>query len=128
MEIPQLKDFKPQWLDTSETDEVKMITTSPIRDTEVGVKYDQEKPQYSLVPADALHEVVKVLTFGAKKYSPDNWKQVPDLQRRYKDAAGRHEYQSVSDDFDDETGLYHLAHKICCDMFRLQNLIDEANK
>ena len=92
----------------------------------IGNKLDAGKPRYSLVPQDALHEVVKVLTYGAKKYSDDNWKRVPDLQRRYKDAAGRHEYQNQSADFDDETGLYHLAHKICCDMFRLQSKIDEA--
>jgi hypothetical protein len=92
----------------------------------IGVKYDNDKPRYSLVPQDALHEVVKVLTYGAKKYSDDNWKKVPDLQRRYKDAGGRHEYQGESNDFDDETSLYHLAHKICCDMFRLQDKIDKA--
>jgi len=93
-------------------------------DSVIGKKYDDEKPRYCLIPEDALHEVVRVLTYGAQKYSDDNWKNVPDLQSRYKSAAGRHEYLSGKSDFDDETGLYHLAHKICCDLFRLQDKIN----
>lgn len=91
-----------------------------------GRKYDSEKPRYCLIPEDALHEVVKVLTYGAQKYDDENWRHVPDLHKRYKSAAGRHEYQSGHEDFDEETGLYHLAHKICCDLFRLQAKINEA--
>ena len=91
-----------------------------------GVKYDHEKPQYSLIPADALHEVVKVLTYGAQKYSPDNWKKVPDLQRRYSDALQRHLYQSLSEQNDSESGLNHLAHAVCCLLFKLQDNIDNA--
>lgn len=114
-------------VDTQDNDIPNMTTNWDKRRRDVpGVKYDNDKPRYSLMPQDALHEVVKVLTYGAKKYSDDNWKKVPDLQRRYKDAAGRHEYQGNSNDFDEETGLYHLAHKICCDIFRLQDKIDKA--
>ena len=34
-----------------------------------GKKKDQGKPRYSLVPINAEEEFVKVLTFGADKYS-----------------------------------------------------------
>lgn len=108
----------PHWLDTTEIDEAKMSE---------GVKYDEEKPQYSLVPADALHEVAKVLTFGAKKYAPDNWKKVPDLQRRYYDALQRHlfAYQK-GETLDPESGLHHLAHAGCCLFFMLQDNLEES--
>jgi len=44
-----------------------------------GVKYDSGKPDYTLLPLDALEQVVEVLTFGAAKYDRDNWKKVDKL-------------------------------------------------
>ena len=44
-----------------------------------GVKYDQDKPDYSLLPYGALEQVVQVLTYGSKKYDRNNWEHVPDL-------------------------------------------------
>ena len=37
-----------------------------------GRKFDGDKLQYGLLPPLALRDVVKVLTFGAQKYEPDN--------------------------------------------------------
>jgi hypothetical protein len=90
-----------------------------------GVKHSQGKPRYSLIPSNALNEVVKVLTFGAEKYSEDNWKKVPNLQREYSDAAGRHRFGSTQEFLDGESGLPHLAHEICCLMFRLQDQLED---
>jgi hypothetical protein len=42
-----------------------------------GIKYDVSKPRWSLIPNGTLEEVIKVLEYGANKYSPDNWKKVP---------------------------------------------------
>ena len=39
-----------------------------------GIKFDDNKPDYSLIPPNALEDVVKVLTIGAKKYDRHNWK------------------------------------------------------
>jgi len=92
-----------------------------------GKKYDNDKPQYSLVPPDALHETVKVLTFGASKYSPENWRHVPDLQRRYLDALQRHLYAYQKDQKQDpESGMHHLAHAACCLFFMLQDDLDKT--
>ena len=44
-----------------------------------GKKYDGEKPQMYLLPPKAITEVAKVLTFGASKYGPDNWRKLDDL-------------------------------------------------
>lgn len=85
-----------------------------------GVKYDGGKPQWSLVPFKAMTEVVEVLTYGAKKYSADNWCKVPDAKRRYIDAGFRHFTAYVSGEkVDPETGYSHLAHAICCLLFLL---------
>ena len=83
-----------------------------------GRKFDTGKPRYGLLPPLALLENVKVLTFGARKYEPDNWKHVDDGPARYFDAAMRHMWAYNSGEiFDPETDLHHLAHAICCLQF-----------
>lgn len=85
-----------------------------------GVKYDAGKPQWSLVPFKAFSEVVEVLTYGANKYSPDNWKKVPNARQRYIDAGFRHFAAYAGGEKNDaETGMSHLAHAMCCMLFLL---------
>ena len=84
----------------------------------VGVKFDGDKPRWSLLPFEALSEVVDVLTSGAKKYAPDNWKYVPNAEERYVDAAMRHFTAWIAGEKKDpETGKSHLAHVMCCVLF-----------
>jgi len=91
-----------------------------------GVKFDNDKPQWSLLPFKALKEVVDVLTYGAKKYAPDNWKKVPDAKRRYIDAGFRHfTAYAAGEKLDPETGKSHLAHAICCLLYLLAFEIGE---
>jgi hypothetical protein len=83
-----------------------------------GRKFDGDKLQYGLLPPLALKDVVKVLTYGAQKYEPDNWRRVPDGHRRYFDAAQRHIWAYKEGEMNDpETGISHLAHAVCCLMF-----------
>lgn len=86
----------------------------------IGKKFDSGKPEFSLLPPWALESVAKVLTFGAQKYDVDNWKYVENGEQRYKNAAMRHlnDYMK-GEKFDQETGLNHLAHAVCCLMFML---------
>jgi len=83
-----------------------------------GIKYDAGKPDYSLVPPYALEETVKVLTYGAVKYSRDNWKLLDDAQNRYFAAAQRHMWALLKGEtHDPETGFHHAAHAACCMLF-----------
>ena len=85
-----------------------------------GRKDDQEKARYDLLPPRALHSVVEVLTFGARKYAPDNWRMVPDRRRRYFAAALRHLWAWWRGEMcDRESGVHHLAHAACCILFIL---------
>lgn len=96
--------------------------------TTAGVKYDNGKPQWSLLPFKALTQVVEVLTYGAKKYAPDNWKKVPDARRRYIDAGFRHFTTYASGEtHDPETGKHHLAHAICCMLYLVAFDLGEHN-
>ena len=86
-----------------------------------GMKFDAGKPEYGLVPAYALDEVAKVLTYGAQKYPPNNWRCLSNPRKRYFDAAQRHTWAIARGDVNDpESGLPHAAHAIACLMFLLE--------
>lgn len=83
-----------------------------------GRKDDQTKPDMSLLPLDVLEEVAKVLTFGAKKYSRDNWQHVPDAWNRYTAAMLRHlKAMRTGERIDPDSGLSHAAHMACSALF-----------
>ena len=80
-----------------------------------GRKDDLGKLRYDLVPPLAEQQMVAVLTFGAKKYAPENWRLVPDAKVRYHAALRRHVAAgAMGEKLDPESGLPHLAHALCC--------------
>lgn len=87
------------------------------------VKHDGEKPRMDLLPWEALEEVAKVLTFGAKKYADHNWRKGFAWSRL---AAGALRHVSAycrGERRDPETGLSHVAHAICMLLFLLSHEI-----
>jgi len=85
-----------------------------------GNKEDSTKPRPSLLPWEAIEEVLKVLEFGAQKYAPDNWRYIPDAKRHYWDAAMRHLITHKNgEQIDAESERSHLAHAACCVLFML---------
>ena len=95
----------------------------------LGRKFDQDKARLELLPPLALVEVAKVLTEGAKKYAVNNWKHVPDLQNRYTGAALRHILAEMAgEDIDPDFNLPHMAHAICCLMFKLEDYLEKRNE
>ena len=97
---------------------VKDVVKASQNATTGGRKFDGGKLQYGLLPPAALKATVEILTFGAEKYEPDNWKYVPDSKRRYFDALNRHLWAwKEGEQLDPESGKHHLAHAMCCLMF-----------
>jgi hypothetical protein len=87
-----------------------------------GIKYDGEKPRMHLIPPKSELELAKVLTFGAMKYSEDNWRKVDNLQKRYMSATMRHlNAVRQGEEVDEESGHHHLAHALCCIFFMLED-------
>jgi len=83
--------------------------------SESGIKHDEGKLRFDLLPVEALEAEVAVLTHGAKKYADDNWKHVPDRKNRYYAACMRHLVAwRGGEQYDQETGINHLAHAKCC--------------
>lgn len=103
-------------------------TVKPFKSPDEGLKYDDGKLQYSLFPSNVLAEIVKVLTYGARKYAPENWRKVANGNQRYLDALYRHvEAWRAGEWLDPESKLPHLAHAACCVIFLLGiNLTNSA--
>lgn len=82
---------------------------------ESGSKLDAGKPRAHLVLGDfsrALTAVVDVGTHGALKYTEHGWLDVKNGEARYADAAMRHYLKRCQGrEFDDKSGLHHLAHQ-----------------
>ena len=79
-----------------------------------GTKHDQGKPDYSLMPSEAMDEIAAVWSFGQKKYAAFNWAK-GFAWRRPLAAALRHIYAFLrGENNDPESGLSHLAHAVCC--------------
>jgi len=92
-----------------------------------GIKFDRDKPQMHLLPPLATLEVGKVLTYGAAKYDDHNWKKLDKLQERYTSAAMRHILAHMSgEECDEESEVDHLAHSICCLMFKLEKKLQDG--
>jgi Domain of unknown function (DUF5664) len=98
-----------------------------------GVKYDNDKILYSLIPSYALEAVAQNLTDGLKKYPErDNWMKVANAQERYLDALYRHlEAHRKGEIYDsDNTNPEntHLAAVVANAMFLLEFMLNPALK
>lgn len=84
-----------------------------------GVKYDDSKVRFDLMPVEAEVAVARVLTKGASKYKDRNWEQGLRYGRVYA-AARRHMGEFWNGNaYDEETGEHVLAHAICMLTFLL---------
>lgn len=89
-----------------------------------GVKFDEDKPKWDLLPWEAVEEVVKIITFGATKYEPENWKKLPP--NRIIAALMRHLVaDQVGEDYDEESGFLHLSHLACNALFLVWLKLEE---
>lgn len=87
------------------------------RELPQGHKDDGEKPRLDLLDAYAIEELSWVLTWGARKYAPHNWRKGIAISRLI-GALLRHTFAFMrGEDNDPETGRSHMAHAMCCCMF-----------
>lgn len=81
-------------------------------------KFDSGKPLFSLIEPKFALELAKVLTMGAEKYGPEDWKTTDNAHRRYLDALHRHLNAFERGEMNDpESGQSHLAHVAANAMF-----------
>ncbi len=77
-----------------------------------GYKEDKGKLRYDLLPPYALDELAKVYTYGANKYTDNNWRKGMKWGRIYA-ALMRHLWKFwAGEDRDKESGILHLSHAL----------------
>lgn len=79
---------------------------------EVSMKNDRidDKPMWELLPMQEIEDLVKVYTYGAKKYKPDGWQNLENGFERYRAALMRHIMLYLNGErYDKESGLQHLS-------------------
>lgn len=81
---------------------------------EAGSKLDAGKTRVGLVVGDfprAILAVSEIGTFGANKYTPRGWLEVPNALERYDDAMMRHYFREKAGELiDPDSELMHHAH------------------
>jgi hypothetical protein len=82
------------------------------KNAEFGLKYsdDPGKLDWSLLPWDAIEEVLKTLDYGATKYEPRNWEKGNSFNEYYSAAMRHIQAWYAGNDYDEgESELHHLA-------------------
>jgi hypothetical protein len=107
------------------------ILTSPKEEvvkSNKAMRFNEGKPQWSLVHFNSLIPFVKVLEFGAEKYSRDNWMKDMELNIIL-DSAQRHLAAMMDgEELDQESGLSHAGHVMCNMMFYTYHLNKNGKK
>lgn len=84
-----------------------------MEEKEKALRYNQGKPQWSLVDFDALEDMVRVLEYGCNKYAAHNWRKGLSINQIY-ESMMRHLISFINGENDcPESGLPHVGH-ICC--------------
>jgi len=104
-----------EWFNTFALSPVIDLSPQPTQDLhQPGAKDDTSKPLPQVVLggfANALQGVTEIGTFGARKYTRDGWKSVPDAEDRYTGALLRHLLEHLAGrTIDEESGFTHLRH------------------
>lgn len=78
--------------------------------TVAGLRYDQAKPRFDLLPPEAQFALAQLYTIGAEKYPERNWEKGMRWGRCFA-AMLRHTWKWWGgEDLDPETGLHHMIH------------------
>jgi uncharacterized HAD superfamily protein len=105
---------------TAESTSPNPLRQSAPQPRKEGLRFNEGKTRYDLIPAFAMEKMGDVFTMGAQKYGPRNWengmawsKVIASLERHLQ-AIKRGE------DFDKESGNYHAAHVAANAFFLLE--------
>ena len=77
------------------------------------LRYNNGKPDYSLIPLELLEEAARVLEYGATKYERDNWKRPTHWSVSYACLMRHMAAWQAGEDLDPESGRNHLGHAMC---------------
>jgi hypothetical protein len=89
---------------------------------EQALRYNTNKPQWSLVDFESLTPMVRVLEFGATKYTPNNWRKGIPVTKLCESLL-RHVFELLDGkDIDEESKINIVGHIQCNAMFLAHTL------
>ena len=90
--------------------------------------YDM-KLRWDLLPMNVIEEIVKIYSYGAKKYGDNRWQNLENYEDRYFAACMRHLIAwRNGKQVDPESTHFHLAHSIWNLISLLWKDLQEKNK
>lgn len=96
--------------------------------SQVAIKHDEAKPDYSLLTRAMLEPMVKAFMHGEKKYSRGNFRG-GFVNTRLSAAALRHIMAwNDGEDLDPESGVSHLGHALAALGMLLDNINTKTSK
>lgn len=103
-------------------DKIKPVLSPDMKESQEwakkqGDRFNEGKLKWSLVDFDALEDTVRVLEFGARKYSSHNWKKGLKVTEILESMQRHINGMLRGEDNDPESGLPHYGHLGCNVMF-----------
>jgi hypothetical protein len=78
-----------------------------------GARFNDNKPDFSLIPLVTLEDEARVWMYGKRKYAAWNWAKGMDWSIPLACALRHLSAFQQGEDIDPESGLPHLAHAMC---------------
>ena len=78
-----------------------------------GARYNDDKPDLSLIPLSTLEDEARVWMYGKEKYAAWNWTKGMDWSIPLACALRHLAAFQAGEDLDRESGLPHIAHAMC---------------
>lgn len=78
-----------------------------------GARYNDNKPDLSLIPLITLEDEARVWMYGTNKYAAFNWMKGMPWSVPLSCALRHLASFQAGEDIDQESGLPHIAHAIC---------------
>lgn len=75
-----------------------------------GLRFNEGKARYDLLPKFAISQMAAVMTYGANKYAPRNWEKGMSWSKVTSSLSRHLAAIELGEDYDKETGLLHAAH------------------
>lgn len=77
-----------------------------------GLRFNEGKRDYTLIPDDALAYLADLFTLGARKYAPRNWERGMKYTNVMKSLDRHWAAFKSGEDRDPESTLYHMVHVV----------------
>lgn len=78
-----------------------------------GARYNEGKPDFSLIPLCTMEDEARVWSYGKKKYAAWNWCKGMDWDVPFSCLMRHMAHWQRGEENDQESGLPHLAHAMC---------------